>query len=145
MLSQQNMITSNLRVVTGFQACNFWVKSIDSHFKLYDYNTLFLLVVCCEKHSWEDSLKITAPIRMVTMRIFLVMVFILPSLPAELSSSDEMIKISNQCHQLVVGPMDHDRLIQCLRTGFKQLALELQRAKEMAIKQGKSESRNIIS
>ena len=90
-------------------------------------------------------MKITAPIRMVTMKIFLVMVFILPSLPAELSSSDEMIKISNQCHQLVVGPMDHDRLIQCLRTGFKQLALELQRAKEMAIKQGKSESRNIIS
>ena len=81
-------------------------------------------------------MKITAPIRMVTMRIFLVMVFILPSLPAELSSSDEMIKISNQCHQLVDGPMDHDRLIQCLRTGFRQLSLEIQRAKEMAVKQG---------
>ena len=82
---------------------------------------------------------------MIMMKIFLAMVFMMPSLPAELSSSDEMIKISNQCHQLIDGPMDHDRLIQCLRTGFKQLSLELQRAKEMAIKQGKSESRNIIS
>ena len=81
-------------------------------------------------------MKITAPIRMVTMKISLFMVFIMPSLPAELSSSDEMIKVSNQCHQLIDGPMDHDRLIQCLRTGFRQLSLELQRAKEMAIKQG---------
>ena len=82
---------------------------------------------------------------MIMMKIFLAIVFMMPSLPDELSSSDEMIKISNQCHQLIDGPMDHDRLIQCLRTGFKQLSLELQRAKEMAIKQGKSESRNIIS
>ena len=90
-------------------------------------------------------MKITAPIRMVTMKIFLVMLFILPSLSAELSSSDQMIEISNRCHELISGPMDHDRLIQCLRTGFKQLALELQRAKEMAINQGKSESKDIIN
>ena len=90
-------------------------------------------------------MKITTPIRMVTMKIFLVMLFILPSLSAELSSSDQMIEISNRCHELISGPMDHDRLIQCLRTGFKQLALELQRAKEMAINQGKSESKDIIN
>ena len=79
------------------------------------------------------------------MRIFLVMVFILPSLSAELSSSDQMIEISNRCHELISGPMDHDRLIQCLRTGFKQLALELQRAKQMAIDQGKSENKDMIN
>ena len=90
-------------------------------------------------------MKITTPIRMVTMKIFLVMLFILPSLSAELSSSDQMIEISNRCHELISGPMDHDRLIQCLRTGFKQLALELQRAKEVAINQGKSESKDIIN
>ena len=90
-------------------------------------------------------MKITTPIRMVTMKIFLVMLFILPSLSAELSSSDQMIEISNRCHELISGPMDHDRLIQCLRTGFKQLALELQRAKEMAINQGKSENKDIIN
>ena len=77
------------------------------------------------------------------VKIFLAMVVIMPSLPDELSSSDEMIKISNQCHQLVDGPMDHDRLIQCLRTGFKQLSLELQRAKEMAITQGNLKVENI--
>ena len=71
------------------------------------------------------------------------MVVIIPSLPDALNSSDEMIKISNQCHQLVDGPMDHDRLIQCLRTGFKQLSLELQRAKEMAITQGNLKVENI--
>ena len=103
-----------------------------------------LLVVGLEKHSGEVILIATVTI-MIMMKIFLTMVFIMPSSPAELSSSDEMIKISNQCHQLVVGPMDHDRLIQCLRTGFKQLALELQRAKEMAINQGKSESKDIIN
>ena len=82
---------------------------------------------------------------MIMIKILLAMVVIIPSLPEELSSSDEMIKISNQCHQLVDGPMDHDRLIQCLRTGFKQLALELQRAKEMAINQGKSENKDMIN
>ena len=80
---------------------------------------------------------------MIMVKIFLAMVVIMPSLPDELSSSDEMIKISNQCHQLLDGPMDHDRLIQCLRTGFRQLSLELQRAKEMAIKQGNLKSENI--
>ena len=90
-------------------------------------------------------MKITTPIRMVTMKIFLVMLFILPSLSAELSSSDQMIEISNRCHELISGPMDHDRLIQCLRTGFKQLALELQRAKQMAIDQGKSENKDMIN
>ena len=80
---------------------------------------------------------------MIMIKIFLAMVVIMPSLPDELSSSDEMIKISNQCHQLVDGPMDHDRLIQCLRTGFKQLSLELQRAKEMAITQGNLKVENI--
>ena len=80
---------------------------------------------------------------MIMIKILLAMVVIMPSLPDELSSSDEMIKISNQCHQLVDGPMDHDRLIQCLRTGFKQLSLELQRAKEMAITQGNLKVENI--
>ena len=80
---------------------------------------------------------------MIMIKILLAMVVIIPSLPEELSSSDEMIKISNQCHQLVDGPMDHDRLIQCLRTGFKQLSLELQRAKEMAITQGNLKVENI--
>ena len=80
---------------------------------------------------------------MIMMKIFLTIVFMMPSLPAELSSSDEMIKISNQCHQLIDGPMDHDRLIQCLRTGFRQLSLELQRAKEMAIRQGNLKAENI--
>ena len=80
---------------------------------------------------------------MTMIKILLAMVVIIPSLPEELSSSDEMIKISNQCHQLVDGPMDHDRLIQCLRTGFKQLSLELQRAKEMAITQGNLKVENI--
>ena len=80
---------------------------------------------------------------MIMIKILLAMVVIIPSLPDELSSSDEMIKISNQCHQLVDGPMDHDRLIQCLRTGFKQLSLELQRAKEMAITQGNLKVENI--
>ena len=80
---------------------------------------------------------------MIMMKIFLTIVIMMPSLPAELSSSDEMIKISDQCHQLVDGPVDHDRLIQCLRTGFKQLSLELQRAKEMAITQGNLKVENI--
>ena len=71
------------------------------------------------------------------------MVVIIPSLPDALNSSDEMIKISDQCHQLVDGPVDHDRLIQCLRTGFKQLSLELQRAKELAITQGNLKVENI--
>ena len=56
-----------------------------------------------------------------------------------------MVEISNKCHQLVVGPIDHERLIRCLRDNYKLLAIELQRAKETAIKQGKSESRIIIS
>ena len=82
---------------------------------------------------------------MAMMRIFLTILVIMPSLPAaEISSSDQMIEVSNRCHELISGPMDHDRLIQCLRTGFKQLALELQRAKEMAINQGKSENKDII-
>ena len=80
---------------------------------------------------------------MIMMKIFLTIVIMMPSVPAELSSSDEMIKISDQCHQLVDGPVDHDRLIQCLRTGFKQLSLELQRAKEMAITQGNLKVENI--
>ena len=80
---------------------------------------------------------------MIMIKILLAMVVIIPSLPDALNSSDEMIKISNQCHQLVDGPMDHDRLIQCLRTGFKQLSLELQRAKEMAITQGNLKVENI--
>ena len=80
---------------------------------------------------------------MIMIKILLAMVVIIASLPEELSSSDEMIKISNQCHQLVDGPMDHDRLIQCLRTGFKQLSLELQRAKELAITQGNLKVENI--
>ena len=80
---------------------------------------------------------------MIMIKILLAMVVIIPSLPDELSSSDEMIKISDQCHQLVDGPVDHDRLIQCLRTGFKQLSLELQRAKEMAITQGNLKVENI--
>ena len=80
---------------------------------------------------------------MIMIKIFLAMVVIIPSLPDELSSSDEMIKISNQCHQLIDGPMDHDRLIQCLRTGFRQLSLELQKAKEMAITQGNLKVENI--
>ena len=71
------------------------------------------------------------------------MVVIIPSLPDALNSSDEMIKISDQCHQLVDGPVDHDRLIQCLRTGFRQLSLELQKAKEMAITQGNLKAENI--
>ena len=77
------------------------------------------------------------------MKIFLTIVIMMPSVPAELSSSDEMIKISDQCHQLVDGPVDHDRLIQCLRTGFRQLSLELQKAKEMAITQGNLKAENI--
>ena len=80
---------------------------------------------------------------MIVMKIFLTIVIMMPSLPAELSSSDEMIKISDQCHQLVDGPVDHDRLIQCLRTGFRQLSLELQKAKEMAITQGNLKAENI--
>ena len=80
---------------------------------------------------------------MIMMKIFLAMVCMMPSLPDERSSSDEMIKISDQCHQLVDGPMDHDRFIQCLRTGFKQLSLELQRAKELAITQGNLKTENI--
>ena len=80
---------------------------------------------------------------MIMIKILLAMVVILPSLPDALNSSDEMIKISDQCHQLVDGPVDHDRLIQCLRTGFKQLSLELQRAKEMAITQGNLKVENI--
>ena len=80
---------------------------------------------------------------MIMMKIFLTIVIMMPSLPAELSSSDEMIKISDQCHQLVDGPVDHDRLIQCLRTGFRQLSLELQKAKEMAITQGNLKAENI--
>ena len=82
---------------------------------------------------------------MIMMKIFLAIVFMMPSLPDELSSSDEMIKVSNQCHQLVDGPLDHDRLIQCLRTGFRQLSLELQRAREMAITQGNLKAENINS
>ena len=80
---------------------------------------------------------------MIMIKILLAMVVIIPSLPDALNSSDEMIKISDQCHQLVDGPVDHDRLIQCLRTGFKQLSLELQRAKEMAITQGNLKVENI--
>ena len=80
---------------------------------------------------------------MIMIKILLAMVVILPSLPDALNSSDEMIKISDQCHQLVNGPVDHDRLIQCLRTGFKQLSLELQRAKELAITQGNLKVENI--
>ena len=82
---------------------------------------------------------------MIMMRIFLTIVFMMPSLTAEISSSDQMIEISNRCHDLLSGPMDHDRLIQCLRTGFKQLALELQRAKQLAIDQGKSENKDMIN
>ena len=102
------------------------------------------LVVGREKHSGE-VIWIVAITMMTMMRIFLTILVIMPSLPAEISSSDQMIEISNRCHELISGPMDHDRLIQCLRTGFKQLALELQRAKEMAINQGKSESKDIIN
>ena len=102
------------------------------------------LVVGLEKHSGEVIWIVTITM-MTMMRIFLTILVIMPSLPAEISSSDQMIEVSNRCHELISGPMDHDRLIQCLRTGFKQLALELQRAKEMAIKQGKSESIHIIS
>ena len=80
---------------------------------------------------------------MIVMKIFLTIVIMMPSLPAELSSSDEMIKISDQCHQLVDGPVDHDRLIQCLRTGFRQLSLDLQKAKEVAITQGNLKAENI--
>ena len=80
---------------------------------------------------------------MIMMKIFLTIVIMMPSVPAELSSSDEMIKISDQCHQLVDGPVDHDRLIQCLRTGFRQLSLELQKAKETAITQGNLKAENI--
>ena len=80
---------------------------------------------------------------MIMMKIFLTIVIMMPSLPAELSSSDEMIKISDQCHQLVDGPVDHDRLIQCLRTGFRQLSLDLQKAKEVAITQGNLKAENI--
>ena len=80
---------------------------------------------------------------MIMIKILLAMVVIIPSLPDALNSSDEMIKISDQCHQLVDGPMDHDRLIQCLRTGFRQLSLELQKAKEMAITQGNLKAENI--
>ena len=102
------------------------------------------LVVGLEKHSGE-VIWIVAITMMAMMRIFLTILVIMPSLPAaEISSSDQMIEVSNRCHELISGPMDHDRLIQCLRTGFKQLALELQRAKEMAINQGKSENKDII-
>ena len=80
---------------------------------------------------------------MIMVKIFLTIVIMMPSLPAELSSSDEMIKISDQCHQLVDGPVDHDRLIQCLRTGFRQLSLDLQKAKEVAITQGNLKAENI--
>ena len=80
---------------------------------------------------------------MIMMKIFLTIVIMMPSVPAELSSSDEMIKISDQCHQLVDGPVDHDRLIQCLRTGFRQLSLDLQKAKEVAITQGNLKAENI--
>ena len=80
---------------------------------------------------------------MIMMKIFLTIVIMMPSVPAELSSSDEMIKISDQCHQLVNGPVDHDRLIQCLRTGFRQLSLDLQKAKEVAITQGNLKAENI--
>ena len=80
---------------------------------------------------------------MIMIKILLAMVVIIPSLPDALNSSDEMIKISDQCHRLVDGPVDHDRLIQCLRTGFKQLSLELQRAKELAITQGNLKVENI--
>ena len=80
---------------------------------------------------------------MIMIKILLAMVVIIPSLPDALNSSDEMIKISDQCHQLVDGPVDHDRLIQCLRTGFRQLSLELQKAKEMAITQGNLKAENI--
>ena len=94
------------------------------------------------KHSGEVIL-IAARATMIMMKIFLAIVFMMPSLPDELSSSDEMIKVSNQCHQLVDGPLDHDRLIQCLRTGFRQLSLELQKAREMAITQGNLKAENI--
>ena len=80
---------------------------------------------------------------MIMMKIFLTIVIMMPSVPAELSSSDEMIKISDQCHQLVDGPVDHDRLIQCLRTGFRQLSLDIQKAKEVAITQGNLKAENI--
>ena len=80
---------------------------------------------------------------MIMVKIFLAMVCMLPSLFDERTSSEEMIRISDQCHQLVDGPMDHDRFIQCLRTGFKQLSLELQRAKELAITQGNLKTENI--
>ena len=80
---------------------------------------------------------------MIMMKIFLTIVIMMPSVPADLSSSDEMIKISDQCHQLVDGPVDHDRLIQCLRTGFRQLSLDLQKAKEVAITQGNLKAENI--
>ena len=80
---------------------------------------------------------------MIMIKILLAMVVIIPSLPDALNSSDEMIKISDQCHQLVDGPVDHDRLIQCLRTGFRQLSLELQKAKETAITQGNLKAENI--
>ena len=101
-------------------------------------------VVGLVKHSGEVIL-IAARTTMIMMRIFLTIVFMMPSLTAEISSSDQMIEISNRCHDLLSGPMDHDRLIQCLRTGFKQLALELQRAKQMAIDQGKSENKDMIN
>ena len=80
---------------------------------------------------------------MIMIKILLAMVVIIPSLPDALNSSDEMIKISDQCHQLVDGPVDHDRLIQCLRTGFRQLSLDLQKAKEVAITQGNLKAENI--
>ena len=101
-------------------------------------------VVGLVKHSGE-VIVIAARTTMIMMRIFLTIVFMMPSLTAEISSSDQMIQISNRCHELLSGPMDHDRLIQCLRTGFKQLALELQRAKQMAIDQGKSENKDMIN
>ena len=101
-------------------------------------------VVGLVKHSGEVIL-LAARTTMIMMRIFLTIVFMMPSLTAEISSSDQMIEISNRCHDLLSGPMDHDRLIQCLRTGFKQLALELQRAKQMAIDQGKSENKDMIN
>ena len=101
-------------------------------------------VVGLVKHSGEVIL-IAARTTMIMMRIFLTIVFMMPSLTAEISSSDQMITISNRCHELLSGPMDHDRLIQCLRTGFKQLALELQRAKQLAIDQGKSENKDMIN
>ena len=101
-------------------------------------------VVGLVKHSGEVIL-IAPRTTMIMMRIFLTIVFMMPSLTAEISSSDQMIEISDRCHELLSGPMDHDRLIQCLRTGFKQLALELQRAKQMAIDQGKSENKDTIN